>query len=257
MVNMIDIPELYYPVKSLQRIRGHQAELKPRNDVCQDWFRAFIAADCVVGRKERPTLLDSEGRPIAEQIRQIRAAKRQFDTKRLKRTRPTDYQRCRALRSYHRIFSSPDPVEPGDYDFALPDMLPDVPKNWNTLDDLHAAGVTRELVSKIKLMIAPELKEWNRLEKERKDEIDILVENYQQQGWWNGEKFTFEDGWTYSARQLMFNAKIAEQILPPWVTQQFSTMVGAHEQWNTRAIDPDKPGESVDFEGDTEPDEGD
>jgi hypothetical protein len=259
MTNLHDIPEMYYRVKKLQRIRGHQAELKPVSISCQEWFRAFIDADFVTGREDRPTLVDSDGRPIAERRRLVYAPKRAFNTGKLKRARPTEYQRCRVLQPHHKIFASPDPVEPGEYDFTLPDVFPAVPRDWSTLDDLHAVGVTRELVSKVKLTIAPELREWNRLEKEVKDELDVIVEHYQQRGWWSGVKKEFDDGWTYGARQLKFDAKLAEQILPQWVVQQFSAMTAEREQWNTYALDPDnlKMAVDLDYSGDTEPFEGD
>jgi hypothetical protein len=254
MTRLVDVPGLFVPVNDLYQCRGHLAAIKkPFADPAQGWLKLFHNAGLAV---------DSHGRKLTKEVTYIKPAYVKFDTKRFQRAHPTDYERFRLSVPHHSV-KRDIPWDAGHVtvDFELPPVPDlsryageDLSEALSELDDM--TGVV-EMAHSLKMRFRPTVAGLKRAEDSIKAKLEFACEPFIQQGGWDGEKWNFEDGWTYGCRQRQFSSELAVEALPARISDKFSTVVPEQEIRRVIAIDPEKPDEPVDLYGDPEPFEGD
>jgi hypothetical protein len=227
MTRLADIGPLYEPVRGLwaakNQIRQIELRTKPAQEVIKAFHRCGAATD-VLGR-ELTTEREVQRKPYWS-----------CDTKRLKKDRPADHERGRALKRYHSIKTSP--LTPEVYDYGT--ILAPLPKDWNTYGDLIAAGFNVADAYTIKTTWFESLKNWKKYRNDCQAAIETALAYYANQGWWDGTPRTFDDGWTFGARALQFQSEYARTVLPHWVVGQYFKQVSPAPSVTVYVINPDK-----------------
>lgn len=209
MSKLTDIPELAPRVVKLWETRARLKNADRLNARAQEWLKAYAARDEV----------SVSGCAVVDVRTQVRKPYRRFATERLKRNHPKEYERCRLLVPQHSVRHLTATADIGDYGSPLAELDPAA-----SLAEMHKE-VRLSLAYAEKLRLRPIIGELKQTEDQLKSELESVVAYYIESGKWNGESFTFEDGWVYGARIRKFSADEAIRLLAADVVETYSELI--------------------------------
>lgn len=245
----LNVPELADAVIARQVAARDDGLIGVERSRAYEWMKRYV---------DKQGVDTSGSRVFIKGPRRTVAARTIWDSQKLKRTQAALYEQCRGEEPYHRInaphlFLERIPaVKPVILDLPEPVNLPVLVKDWQ---------LTRSAAQSAYDALLTQARGLTETIATSNETIDQCLAPSIAEGRWAGHPMlTFSDGWELQVCQLKFGQEIADAVLPRVLPAETQALYRTHIP--AKVLDPiyrmvDRATYMRDFEGDSQPFEGD